>query len=104
MPTFSRADRRERLAKDDGDTEDEVIPAGKAFDNNCYHEDETCSSVKRVVGDVDDEDWTTREQAQATGYLPCKNCVLSRAPPSDLRSQLEDPDVDSVDDIDWEAV
>lgn len=107
MPTFNRAEAQRRLDADDGDPEDLVIPVGEPGQKNCYHESTDCGHVVRTVGSVDDSDRQTRSEAQRQGYVPCKQCVLgtySLEGSQALRLQLEDPEVTSADDIDWEAV
>lgn len=73
MATVSRAEREQRIARDDGDPEDTVYRTTTSNTNaKSYHEDPDCWRLGRV----DDVTTTTREQAQRALRYPCSTCVL----------------------------
>jgi len=106
MPTLNADEKQRRIAEDDGDPSDEVVPARNGGGaTNCYHEDPECPHV--AMTEMDPEDTETREWCHDNDVVPCRRCVLQdydNGGRQGLIQQLEDDDVNDPADIDWEAV
>lgn len=80
MPTLTRAEREARIARDDGDSDDEVHTSTnwKASAKNAYHEAADCRHLQSVAPENRIE--CTRGEAQRRGRFPCSECVLDEGP------------------------
>jgi len=72
MSTPTRDERRQRIAADDGDPDDEMVIAVSDTTGVCYHSGRSCWTIP-VNADVET---IGREQAQQNGKAPCRVCVL----------------------------
>jgi hypothetical protein len=100
MSNMPLSERRERIAKDDGDPEETVVHTVGSAGNVKYHD---------PSGEC--ENWPdgplvelTRREAQTQDIAPCKICILDdicryNGGPSDLLQTMERDDVTSLDDL-----
>lgn len=84
MPTVTRAEREARIARDNGDLDEQVqlSSKGKAGARNHYHDDPGCRHFQKIAPENRTE--STRGEAQERGCPPCTECVLGEE--SDGRS------------------
>lgn len=74
MTKLRRAERMDRVERDTGDAEDNVVIArGTHLSSEAYHDpDVDC----RNRDQISNPDTVTREKAQQMWRYPCKRCVL----------------------------
>ncbi|ELZ96039.1 hypothetical protein C440_05597 [Haloferax mucosum ATCC BAA-1512] len=87
MPTITRQERTERIARDDGDEDDTVWIAQSYQHQGAYHTDRDCSCLQATTPTD-----TTRGRAQQRLRYPCGRCVLDESEEGASNVSVRAPD------------